>query len=181
MHQLGEAVTVEWKAFLLRPFPEARSVQEFRAYTRSWLRPAALEPDAGLRPWAGDASPPTHSVPAQVAAKVAETFGAPAFRSYHWALMRAYFTEHRTISDRTVLVELAEQVGLPGDGFDRRLTERWDDLVQVVSTEHNQAVDSGITGVPAVVVDGRYLISGAVDVDHYRQAVSQVQQERAAR
>src|SRR5690349_15218452 len=50
--EFGDTVRIEWKAFLLRPVPEpGRTLERFRAYTQSWLRPAA-EPDAPeFRPW----------------------------------------------------------------------------------------------------------------------------------
>src|SRR5262245_36496779 len=68
--EFGDAIRVEWRAFLLRPMPDpARTIEKFRAYTQSWLRPAA-EPDAPpFRPWVGDEGPPSHSIPAHAVAK----------------------------------------------------------------------------------------------------------------
>src|SRR5882672_5018991 len=62
--EFGDAVRVEWRAFLLRPAPEpGRTLERFRDYTRSWLRPAG-EPDAPeFRTWASDEGPPSHSIP----------------------------------------------------------------------------------------------------------------------
>jgi hypothetical protein len=50
---LDGRVHVEWRTFLLRPHPDpSRTLEKFRAYTESWLRPAA-EPDAApFRVWA---------------------------------------------------------------------------------------------------------------------------------
>ena len=36
-----DAVDVGWRSFLLRPTPAPRSLERFRAYTQSWLRPAS--------------------------------------------------------------------------------------------------------------------------------------------
>ncbi len=42
--EFGEALSIEWRSFLLRPRPDpSRTLEKFRAYTRSWLRPAADE------------------------------------------------------------------------------------------------------------------------------------------
>ena len=84
--EFGDRVTVEWRAFLLRPRPDAsRTLETFRAYTRSWMRPAA-EPDGGtFRVWATDEGPPSHSVPAHLIAKAAATIGPQAFRAMHEA------------------------------------------------------------------------------------------------
>lgn len=89
-------VRVAWRSFLLRPRPDkARTLEEFRAYTRSWLRPAA-EPDAGtFQVWPGDAGPPTHSVPPHLVAKAAASLGDDAFHAMHDRLLRAYFAESR--------------------------------------------------------------------------------------
>ena len=57
--QEGDAITIEWKSFLLRPQPEQRSLAEFTEYTKSWGRPAGLEPKAEFNsPWSGS-SPST--------------------------------------------------------------------------------------------------------------------------
>ncbi|MDP8957822.1 MAG: DsbA family protein [Actinomycetota bacterium] len=162
---------LERKSFLLRPQPEPRTLEEFRSYTQSWRRPAAMEPAVEFRPWESDSAPPSHSVPSAVAGKVAATFGTDNFRRFDRALFRAYFTENRTISDQEVLLEVARQAGLPGNEFAERLSEHRDELVRQVVAEHNQAIEEGIYGVPAVVADQRFLISGAVDSDHYRRVI----------
>ena len=65
-------VRVEWRSYLLRPNPNrSLDAERFRSYTRSWRRPAA-EPDSGsFREWSGEATPPSHSVPAHRVAKAA--------------------------------------------------------------------------------------------------------------
>src|SRR5262249_45719578 len=76
---LGPAVAIEWKSYLLRPRPEpGRDLEKFRAYTQGWLRVAADEPRAPFVPWASDAGPPSHSLPAHVAAKAARSLGEEA-------------------------------------------------------------------------------------------------------
>jgi predicted DsbA family dithiol-disulfide isomerase len=168
---------LRWRSFLLRPFPEQRSIEDFRSYTARWARPAALEPKAEFRTWASEAAPPSHSVPSAVAGKVASTFGEPAFDQYHRALLHAYFAENRTISDRSVLVAVAGEAGLEVDLFSERFDSGYGALEQDVLQEHNQAIQAGITAVPSVVVGGRYLLTGAVDVDQYRRAIAKAREE----
>src|SRR5262245_57588101 len=69
----AETVELEWRSFLLRPEPRPgeRSLEKFRRYTESWLRPAAEEDSGTFRVWQGDAGPPSHSVPPHVVAKAA--------------------------------------------------------------------------------------------------------------
>lgn len=72
-------------------------------------------------------------------------------------LFRAYFSEGQLISDHAVLDELATEVGVSGSH------SLWtgDDWVDVVRADEAQALELGITGVPSMVVDGRFMVVGA--------------------
>ncbi len=175
----GDGIEIEWRSYLLRPEPEERDMLEFTKYTMLWERPGSLEPRAIFREWSGENQPPASSVPSAVGAKVAAMFGPEAFDAFHHGLLAAYFTDNRTISDVDVMVEVAEAAGIAADEFLGRWHHGGEALVQAVATEHQQASMAGITGVPAVVVDGRYLVSGAVDVDHYQEVLAHVRAERA--
>lgn len=177
--ELGDQVRIEWRSFLLRPEPADRPVEEFTAYTRKWQRPASLEPRATFSTWSGRHAPPSHSLPSSVAAKVAGSFGPAAERAYHDRLFPAYFAENRTISDRSVLLDVAAEAGLDRDDFDRRWQDQEDEHSKAVWRDYATAVQSGIQGVPAVVVDRRWLISGAVEVEEYRRAVAHAREHHA--
>ncbi|MCP3937079.1 MAG: DsbA family protein [Actinomycetia bacterium] len=176
----GQTIVIEWRSFLLRPEPEERSMESFTRYTHSWERPAELEPSAGfVVPWSGEHEPPSHSLPAAIASRVAATFGGP-WAAYHGALLHAYFVEHRTISNFDVLIDLAGRVGIDPHEFAERFHSGANDYARQSIDDHNTAVEAGIGGVPAVVVDGRYLVSGAVDVEEYQNVLERVRAERAA-
>jgi predicted DsbA family dithiol-disulfide isomerase len=163
-------VEIEWRSYLLRPKPSpGRDLERFRAYTRSWSRPGA-EPDSGtFRVWQGDAGPPSHSIPPQLAAKAAARLGEASFRRMHERLLRAYFAESRDITDRETLRSLWAEVGLPEDQF-----ARVDDpaLLREVLAQHREALETGVTGVPAVQLAGNdAVIVGAQPLDLYRRWV----------
>jgi predicted DsbA family dithiol-disulfide isomerase len=170
--ELGPEVEITWRSFLLRPEPEPRPMEKFVEYTKHWERPAAMEPRATFHTWSGEHEPPSHSFPSAVAGMVASGLAADAHRRYSDRLFRAYFTENRTISDRTVLLDVAAEAGLDRAEFDRRWNEQEDELTKEVWRDYATAVQSGINGVPAVVVNRRWLIPGAVDVEQYREAVA---------
>jgi predicted DsbA family dithiol-disulfide isomerase len=175
----GDGVAVTWRSFLLRPYPEERDPDEFTAYTTHWARPAGMEPRARFTtPWTGKHPPPSHSLPAAVAAKVVMQHFPAEFDEFHHRLMDAYFAENRTISEPSVLADVAGEAGVDGDAFVARYEEEWKPLARSAYDDHNLAVSSGINGVPAVVVADRYLVSGAVDVDHYRAVLARVREER---
>lgn len=176
----GDGVTIEWRSFLLRPAAEERDLGEFTAYTASWERPAGMEPRARFTtPWSGANDPPSHSLPAAVAGKVVQRMFAESFDEFHHRLMDAYFVENRTISERSVLVEVAGEAGVDEAVFASFYDDQWQPLARAAYEEHNQAINAGINGVPAVVVDNTYLVSGAVDTDHYRQVLARVREEQA--
>jgi len=153
-------------------------MDKFTRYTESWERPGSMEPRATFQKWSGEHEPPSHSIPSSVAGKVAETFGREAFDRFHTLLLKAYFAENRTVSDRAVISEVATAAGIDADEFNRRWDEDAKGFTRSVFTDYQLAANSGITGVPAVVVDRQFLLPGAVDSDDYRRAFDAVIAER---
>jgi predicted DsbA family dithiol-disulfide isomerase len=168
--ELEGALELEWRAYLLRPRPRPAGEAErerFVRYTESWRRPAA-EPDAGaFRVWQGDEGPPSHSVPAHLAAKAARRLGHAAFGALHARLLRAYFAENRDVSSRATLEALWGEAGLPREAF-----AAIDDpeLLREVLGEHDDALEQGVTGVPAAKLAGQdALLLGALPLETYRR------------
>jgi len=148
--EFGDRLVVQWKSFLLRPRPDPTvTLDRFRAYTRSWRKPAA-EPDAPrFVEWASDTGPPSHSVPPHVLAKTAVALGDEAFRVVHQRLLDAYFEHSRDITDPAVLAAVWVEAGLP-----RAALALADDpaVVRAVDADHAEAVARGITGVPTAML-----------------------------
>jgi predicted DsbA family dithiol-disulfide isomerase len=171
--ELGDALGLEWRSFLLRPRPEpGRDLEKFMRYTQSWLRPAA-EPDAPVfRVWESCEGPPSHSVPAHLAAKAAAALGPEAFAALHARLLRAYFEESRDISAAATLQALWREAGLADDAFAALGDPRF---VEVTVAQHNEAVALGITGVPAVRVAGTdAFVLGAQPLATYRRWIERL-------
>jgi predicted DsbA family dithiol-disulfide isomerase len=170
--ELGAALEIDWRAYLLRPAPRpagegARELERFVRYTQSWLRPAA-EPDSGsFRVWETSAGPPSHSVPAHLAAKAARRLGPAAFRALHGRLLSAYFAENRDVSERATLEALWREAGLAPGEF-----AAIDDpaLLREVLAEHADALEHGVTGVPAARLEGQdAVLVGALPLETYRR------------
>jgi len=161
-------VHLEWRSFLLRPEPDPRrSLEAFRSYTRTWLRPAA-ESDAGeFRVWQGDAGPPSHSIPPHLAAKAARSLGEASFRALQERIFRAYFAENRDVTDPATLAALWAEAGLPAGEFARTADPRW---LHETLAEYEEAVRLGAGGVPSVRVEGDdACVTGAYPIDMYRR------------
>jgi len=93
------------------------------------------------------------------------------------ALFTAYFSKGRDVSDPDTLVEIAASVGLDGAAARNVLT----DPARVAPLREIQQfwTSHGITGVPAMVFGGKYLVTGAQGVDNYVQVLLQTAQETA--
>lgn len=84
-------------------------------------------------------------------------------------LMRAYFTEGQPIGDRETLVRLAAEAGLDAD--EARTTLAGEDFAEEVRADEERAAAFGISGVPFMVIDERYGVSGAQPTEVFLNAL----------
>ncbi len=171
--EFGDALSIEWRSFLLRPRPDPnRTLEKFRAYTQSWMRPAADEDAGTFRVWQSTEGPPSHSIPPHLVAKAAAALGQDAFQRMHERLLHAYFAENRDITNDDTLAAVWKEAGLPEAEFARSAAPA---LLQQTIAEHNEALALDIGGVPAVRMEGRDgVIIGAQPLEIYRRWVQRV-------
>jgi predicted DsbA family dithiol-disulfide isomerase len=112
-----------------------------------------------------------------------------AHRLLHWAgivggqarlkraLFDAYFTAGQDPSDQDTLVAIAEAAGL--DGAEAREVLASDRYAQEVRDEERKWQMAGITAVPAVVINDRYLISGGQPAAAFERAIRTIAAEAA--
>ena len=177
--ELGPALELEWRSYMLRPHPEpGRDLEKFMRYTQSWMRPAA-EPDSPtFRVWETSEGPPSHSIPAHLVAKLARRVSEDSFDRMHARLLTAYFEDNRDISSPAVLRELWDEQELPAEGFEILADPETEQaLVQQIVAEHNEALEVSITGVPAVRVAGHdAFVMGAQPMDVYRRWIGRLRE-----
>jgi predicted DsbA family dithiol-disulfide isomerase len=89
------------------------------------------------------------------------------------AMFAAYFSWGRDIGDPDVLADIAASAGLARAGVKAMLES--DDLLSEVRAGVDQARRSGIGGVPFVVIEGGFVITGAQPLEEIRATL-----ERAA-
>jgi predicted DsbA family dithiol-disulfide isomerase len=173
--EVGDVVTIEWRSFLLRPQAAARPLDKFTAYTQSWMRPNEAQPNAGFHVWSGANPPPSHSLPPAIAGKaVQDIFGADGFHRFHLALMRAYFADNRTISERDVILDVAAATDLDPHKLADALTDGEAEYEQRVVEDHRAALAEGIAAVASAVVNGEYLLQGAMTLEQYQKVVARI-------
>ena len=171
--QASHGVTVDWRSFELRPRGAPPIDPAYLARIQA-ARPqlyARAKNDYGEEMNAGPFGIDTRS--ALIGAKFAEAQGlGPA---YHAALMDAYWRKARNIEDRGVLAELAAGIGLNPDEFAAALFDPA--LDAAVSQDIAQAQAYGLTGVPALVFNNKYLIPGAQPYAALARAVEQIRDQ----
>ena len=141
-------LTVEWKAFELRPegFEIPKKSSEYLARAKAGIE--NLSRKYGLHMTFNDKS--THSRLALEGAKFAEEHGLG--NEYHDAVFAAQFQEQKNINDPKVLAELALQIGLDQEQFLNALVIR--KYEQAVSHEVEEAHHIGVQMVPCYIVQG---------------------------
>ncbi len=102
-------------------------------------------------------------------AKAAARIGPEAFEAIHERLLAAYFTDNRDITSEKVLLDIWVEAGLDPEA----IREAEDpELVKEVFLQHNEAIEYGVSGVPAVRVEGHFgIIVGAEPEENYLRLV----------
>jgi predicted DsbA family dithiol-disulfide isomerase len=88
------------------------------------------------------------------------------------ALLKAYFTDGEDPSDHAVLVRVAGEVGL--DRVQAKSILDSDTFAAEVREQEQYFLQQGIHSVPAVVINGRHLISGGQPPEVFEQALLQI-------
>ena len=113
-----------------------------------------------------------------------------AHRLLHWAaleglqpalkraLFAAYFTDGRDPSDREVLIDVAQQVGLDP----ARAREILESDLYAADVRHREQLyqQHGIHAVPSVIINDTYLIQGGQPVELFEQALRKIVSESAS-
>ena len=94
------------------------------------------------------------------------------------ALFHTYFTEQKDVSDRAVLLDVAETVGLDRAEAEGVLLSGA--LVDVVREKQAFWTSRGISGVPSMVFGGKYLMTGAQGAENYAQVLRKAIEDEAA-
>lgn len=110
---------------------------------------------------------------AQELGKWAET--QPGGEAIHMALFRAYFVDNRNIGDPEVLMEIAREVGLPGDGAREVIEERT--FEAAIDMDWAKSRQYGVTGVPTYVAE-RQGVVGAQPYEALEQFMDGVGAQR---
>jgi len=93
------------------------------------------------------------------------------------ALLTTHFTDQRPLNDPETLALAAEAAGL--DGHEARAILGSDRYAREVRDEETLWLQRGINSVPAVVINGKYLISGGQPAAAFEDALRRIAAEAA--
>ena len=88
------------------------------------------------------------------------------------ALFDAYFTREENIADTEILLAAVARVGL--DVEEARAVLAEDRYADAVRKEVEYWQDQNVTGVPAFVINGKYMIPGAQDAETFARVLERV-------
>jgi predicted DsbA family dithiol-disulfide isomerase len=101
----------------------------------------------------------------RLAAWALDAAGAAVQNDLHQRFFRAYFTDNRDLADHAVLAELAGEAGLDPEGATEVLATGA--YAEEVRSDERQAGELDIHAVPTFVIEGRWAIPGAQDIDTF--------------
>ncbi len=94
--------------------------------------------------------------------------------TYHEAMFKAHFVDDRDFGDLDILADLAAEVGLDRAEFLAAIESGA--YAAQVDADIAQAMAHGLQGVPATIIERKYLISGAQPYEALKDIVQQIKQ-----
>ena len=186
---------VRWRPFELNPgmLPEGEGFEEHlsRKYGRSAEEGAAVRSqmkeiarEAGVSlSFEGEGTPPEQRMwntrdCHKLLTFALEQAGPHVQTRLKLAFFKAHFNHRQPLNDRATLLDLAASVGLHREAAKAALDDA--DLEARVIAEEKQAWDYNITGVPAMIVGGKFMIPGARAPETYVNALRRVVEKTKA-
>ncbi|WP_299193370.1 DsbA family oxidoreductase [uncultured Erythrobacter sp.] len=94
------------------------------------------------------------------------------------ALFKAHFNQRQSLADREGLLDIAASVGLHREAARTALDDA--DLEARVEAEERQAWDLNISGVPAMIINGKFMVPGAQGPETYVNVLRRVAEKSRA-
>ncbi|GMM92857.1 DsbA family oxidoreductase [Qipengyuania sp. MTN3-11] len=189
------AAEIRWHAFELNPdMPaegEERTAHIARKYGRTLdqsrevqdrMRQAAQAARVSLDYEGPDPSPPAMMWNTFTAHRLltwaGEEYGPQRQTALKLALFSAHFNQRRPIGERDTLLDIAKETGFDRSAAAAALDR--EDVSRKTRAEEQAAWDLNVSGVPAMVVAGKFMIPGAQSPDVYVDALRRVAEKTAA-
>ena len=193
------AAEIRWRPFELNPQMPPEGEEQEAHLQRKYGRPAqegarirgqmkAIAEGAGVSlSWEGEGPDGEGAPPAmmwntrdchKLLAFALEQAGPQVQTALKLALFRAHFNQRRNLGDRDVLLDIAAAAGLHREAAKAALDDP--EIEARVLAEEAQAWDMNISGVPAMIVENKFLIPGAQGPEVYVNALRRVAEKTRA-
>lgn len=114
-----------------------------------------------------------YSMPGLMSCKAAELQGGQeAHWNYFDRVQKAHLTDCENIADQNVLINCAETIGLDIDRFIEDFQS--EKARNMVMEDYDYARKSGVTATPTLIIDRKWIISGAVKYEELKQAIEEI-------
>jgi predicted DsbA family dithiol-disulfide isomerase len=171
-----EDIKIIWKSYELRPknappLPEAIEKAYRERIAAAWPQTQQIAQDR----FGVEMKSHRWGVKSRYAlegAKLAEEKGRGD--AYHEAMFRAHFVDDRDFGDLETLADLAAEVGLNQAEFLTAIQSGA--YATQVDADIAQAMAYGLQGVPATIIEHKYLVSGAQPYEVWLDVVQQIKQ-----
>lgn len=166
-------LTVEWKAFELRPGGSRPEPGYAKMIESRWPQTIQMGRQYGVEMR-------THSFgidtrPAHQALKIVQEMAPAKTEAFNVAIFKAYFQDDADIGKIEVLTNLANELGIDGQALASRLMAN--ERLQNVLDDEDFAFQNGISGVPAFIFMDKYLLSGVRSSEQLVAIVQQIKQQ----
>lgn len=175
-----DSVEIEWKSFQLNPYMQTDTSISIDAYLAQHkgmpleqaqalnMQVTQMAAEEGLT-YNFDKSIVANSFKAHVLTHFAKKYGKQD--EVEELLFHSYFTEGKNIDDIAVLKDIATQVGIDAEAYEKVVIEG--SLDDEVKMDIQEARQIGVQGVPFFVYDRKYAVSGAQPVELFEQTLLQ--------
>ncbi|MFW9875600.1 MAG: DsbA family protein [Candidatus Thorarchaeota archaeon] len=164
---------VEWKPFEIHPeTPNGGALTEDLPFPKGYLEMAftnvkRLADEDGLKLKFSDKLP--NSRLALYISEFARKMGK--FREFHKLVLNAYWLEGKDIGDKSLLLNLADSIGLNKEEIENYLDT--DEPFELVQQSLKEVRRYGINGVPAFIIEDR-LIYGAQPYKVFKKVINEI-------
>jgi len=173
-NELGERLSILWKAFPLRPVPDPSVTFKGTYREEAWKRcRVQAEPDGVVfNLWSRD-DYPNWSLPALEAAKCVALQGEEAFERVHLKLYEAFFSQGRNIANADEVVAVVKESGADMERF-RSDFESGNARAWVLQEYEEAVTQARVRAIPTVMITGGKRVVGLVDFAEYRRLVNAI-------
>lgn len=188
------AAEIRWHAFELNPDMTAAGEESTAHIARKYgrtpdqsraiqqhMRQSAKAAGVSLDYEGSDPQPPAMVWNTFAAHKLltwaGEQFGAQRQTDLKLALFKAHFNDRRPIGTHTVLLDIAEEQGF--SRHEAELALNGEEISHRVRAEERAAWDLNITGVPAMIIEGKFLVPGAQAPETYIDILRRIDEKLA--